>query len=97
MEEKVLNMEYNINGEKYIITATKVNEDEVVTPVTLQNTDDTNVEECDCPCCDCPCEECQLFKAEDVMIVNASQDIPDCLTIDEWLEIIDKYGIIILK
>ena len=31
------------------------------------------------------------------MIVNASQDIPDCLTIDEWLEIIDKYGIIILK
>lgn len=97
MEEKVLNMEYNINGEKYIITATKVNEDEVVTPATLQNTDNTNVEECDCPCCDCPCEDCQLFEAEDVMIVNASQDIPDCLTIDEWLEIIDKYGIIILK
>ena len=33
MEEKVLNMEYNINGEKYIITATKVNEDEVVIAV----------------------------------------------------------------
>lgn len=92
MEEKVLNMEYNINGEKYIITAVKVAEDEVVTPATLQNTDDTNVEECDCPC-----EDCQLFEAEDVMIVNASQDIPDCLTIDEWLEIIDRYGIIILK
>lgn len=97
MEEKVLNMEYNINGEKYIITATKVTEDEIVTPVPLQNTDDTDVEECDCPCCGCPCEDCQLFEAEDVMIVNANQDIPDCLTIDEWLEIIDKYGIIILK
>lgn len=88
MEEKMLNMEYVINGEKYLITATKVTDNEKnVTPITIDEIMDS---------IECEDDTEDNVECEDVMIINLD-DIPDCLTISDWLSIIDNYNVMILK
>lgn len=88
MEEKLLEMEYVINGEKYLITATKVSDNEEgVNPIVANEIMD-EVTSMD--------DEDDTLECEDVMIINCD-DIPDCLTISDWLGIIEKYNIMILK
>lgn len=81
MEEKVLEVTYIINGEKYLITAVKVNDDETQIP-----TEETVLEE--------------LVPEEDenpkYATVNIS-DIPDGMDIDTWLNIINEFGIVLVK
>lgn len=88
MEEKMLNMEYVINGEKYLITATKVTDNEEnINSVTIDDIID-DIELVD--------DNEDTPEYQDVMIINLD-DIPDCLTISDWLSIIDNYNVMILK
>lgn len=84
----MLNMEYVINGEKYLITATKVTDNEEnINSVTIDDIID-DIELVD--------DNEDTPEYQDVMIINLD-DIPDCLTISDWLSIIDNYNVMILK
>lgn len=93
MEENVFEMEYVINGEKYLITATKV-------------TNDTT-EPCDCKTTTWDKEyyesleketdlENPMFNEDESMTVSV-EDIPDGMDLNTWLSIIENYGIILTK
>ena len=81
MEEKLFEMEYVINGEKYLITATKVNE-EVKTSTTGGS-------------CKNPQNDSYEFN-NDALVFNVN-DIPDGMDVDTWLSIVDMYGIILTR
>ena len=86
MEEKIYEMEYTINGKKYLITATKVNED--------LETKATSV--CEGPCLN-PENEPETFEFNDDVLVFNVKDIPDGMDVETWLSIVDMYGIILMK
>jgi hypothetical protein len=87
MEEKVFEMEYVINGEKYLITATKVTED-------LESTATADV----CKECDTPYEKYEdSYEFTDNVITFKVKDIPDGMDIETWLSIVDKFGIVLTK
>lgn len=87
MEDNVFEMEYVINGEKYLITATKVNED-------VETTSTNEV----CTECASACEERKdTFEFIDDVILFNVEDIPEGMDIDTWLSIVDKYGIVLTK
>lgn len=87
MEEKVFEMKYVINGEKYLITATKVAED-------LETTATTDV----CEDCDIPCEKYEdTYEFTDDVLTFNVKDIPDGIDVATWLSIIENYGIILTK
>lgn len=87
MEENVLEMEYVINGEKYLITATKVTED-------LETTATADV----CEDCSTPCEKYEdTYEFTDDVITFSVKDIPDGMDIETWLSIVDKFGIVLTK
>lgn len=80
MEELNCEMEYYINGEKYLITVTKVVEDkEESTTNTLEVSEDTPPMESEEP------------------VEFSTENIPDGMDISTWLDIIDRYGIILTK
>lgn len=92
MEEVLYEMTYTINGDKYLITAKKIEE---------ENDVKTRI------CCD-DCEPIDLNVANededidtisfnnDVTVVSIS-DIPDGMSVDQFLDIVDKFGIVLLK
>lgn len=86
MEEKIYEMEYTINGEKYLITATKVNEDLETTATSV----------CEEPCLNTE-NEPETFEFNDDVLVFNVKDIPDGMDIETWLSIVDMYGIILTK
>lgn len=92
--ENLMEMEYVINGEKYLVTVTKVEEAPTETEL--------NCEECPCKdICDAGKEfptnediETIKFGEDDVPIVPISM-IPENMTIEQWLTIIRNYGVIL--
>lgn len=87
MEENLFEMEYVINGEKYLITATKVTED-------VETTATADV----CEECDTPCEKYEdNYEFTDDVITFKVKDIPDGMDIETWLSIVDKFGIVLTK
>lgn len=92
MEEVLYEMTYTINGDKYLITAKKINEESDVKT---------------CTCGD-DCEPIDLNVANededidtitfnnDVTVVSIS-DIPEGMSVDQFLDIVDKFGIVLLK
>lgn len=90
MEEIIYEMEYVINGEKYLITVTKVEnenvnntlEKEYKVPIT---TSSVAIDESMLPDND-----------ESIMVVNVS-DIPVGMDIDSWLSIVKEYGIVLMN
>lgn len=87
MEENLFEMEYVINGEKYLITVTKVTED-------VETTTTADV----CEECDTPCEKYEdSYEFTDDVITFNVKDIPDGMDVETWLSIVDKFGIILTK
>ena len=87
MEENVFEMEYVINGEKYLITATKVTED-------LETTATADV----CEDCGTPYEKYEdKYEFADDVLTFSVKDIPDGMDVNTWLSIVDMYGIILTK
>lgn len=92
--ENLMEMEYVINGEKYLVTVTKVEE--------APTEKELNCEECPCKdICDAGKEfptnediETIKFGEDDVTIVPLSM-IPEGMSIEEWLTIIKEYGVIL--
>ena len=91
--ENLMEMEYVINGEKYLVTVTKVEE--------------TNDE-----CTDCTYEVSEepidlsdmlpKFEVEDTdeteePLYFSVKDIPDGLSIDNWLTILKEFNVILTK
>ena len=93
--ENLMEMEYVINGEKYLVTVTKVEE--------APTEKELNCEECPCKdICDAGKEfpsnediETIKFEGANVTIVPLSM-IPDYMTIEQWLAIIKEYGVILV-
>lgn len=91
--ENLMEMKYVINGEEYLITVTKVEE--------------TNDE---CTTCTCDVEnepvdlsselpefeEIETVESDEPLVFSIS-DIPDGVCLTDWLEVIEKYGIILTK
>jgi hypothetical protein len=90
--ENLMEMEYVINGEKYLVTVTKVEE--------------TNDE-----CTNCTCEfeneavdlssllpefESETVETDGLTMISI-MDIPEPISLTDWLEIIKKYNIILTK
>lgn len=86
MEEKIYEMEYTINGEKYLIRATKVNEDLETTATGI----------CEEPCLN-PESEPKTFEFNDDVLVFNVKDIPDGMDVDTWLSIVYRFGIVLTK
>jgi hypothetical protein len=94
--ENLMEMEYVINGEKYLVTVTKVEE--------APTEKELNCEECPCKdVCDAGKEfptneniETIKFEGDNVTMVPISM-IPECISIEEWLLIIKEYGVILTK
>jgi hypothetical protein len=92
--ENLMEMEYVINGEKYLVTVTKVEE--------APTEKELNCEECPCKdICDAGKEfpsnegvETIKFREDGVTIVPLSM-IPENMTIEQWLTIIRNYGVIL--
>jgi hypothetical protein len=92
--ENLMEMEYVINGEKYLVTVTKVEE--------APTEKELNCEEC--PCKDV-CDAGKEFPTnEDIETINLEGDnvamipismIPEGMSIEEWLTIIKEYGVIL--
>lgn len=90
MEEVLYEMTYTINGDKYLITAKKINEENDVNtcicddePIDLKVADeDENTD--------------TITFNNDVTVVSIS-DIPDGMSVDQFLDIVDKFGIVLLK
>lgn len=93
MEENVFEMEYVINGEKYLITATKVTNDTVEHCDCKTNTwDKKYYEELE--------KEADLESSmvnEDEIMTFSVEDIPNGMDLDTWMSIIENYGIILTK
>jgi hypothetical protein len=93
--ENLMEMEYVINGEKYLVTVTKVEE--------APTEKELNCEECPCKdICDAGKEfpsnegvKTIKFGEDDVTIVPLSM-VPDYMTIEQWLAIIKGYGVILI-
>ena len=81
MEENVFEMEYVINGKKYLITATKVDE----------NVETTTTKDV----CEEKLDDSYEFN-NDALVFNVN-DIPDGMDVDTWLSIVDMYGIILTR
>lgn len=91
--ENLMEMKYVINGDKYLITVTKVEE--------------TNDE-----CTNCTCdvenepidlsselpefEEIETVESDKPLVFSIS-DIPEGVCLADWLEVVEKYGIILTK
>ena len=91
--ENLMEMKYVINGEEYLITVTKVEE--------------TNNE-----CTNCTCEfenepvdlsselpefeEIETVESDEPLVFSIS-DIPEGICLTDWLEVVEKYGIILTK
>lgn len=92
MEEVLYEMTYTINGDKYLITAKKINEendvktcinDDVCDPIDLNvANEDEDID--------------TITFNNDVTVVSIS-DIPDGMSVDQFLDIVDKFGIVLLK
>ena len=82
--ENLMEMEYVINGEKYIITATKVEE-----PIEANNTEMVEVE---LPAM----EETDFVEVESNGLVQVSLSLmPEGFELADWLDIIKNYGVIL--
>ena len=82
--ENLMEMEYVINGEKYIITATKVEE-----PIETNNTEMVEVE---LPVM----EETDFVEVEAGTLVQVSLGLmPEGFELIDWLDIIKNYGVIL--
>lgn len=82
--ENLMEMEYVINGEKYIITATKVEE-----PVEANNTEMVEVE---LPAM----KETDFVEVESDGLVQVSLSLmPEGFELIDWLDIIKNYGVIL--
>ena len=92
--ENLMEMEYVINGEKYLVTVTKV--EEAPTEKELN-------------CDECPCKEiCDAGKIkpnfEDFETIEVDGDnliqvpislVPKSMSLEEWIAIINEYGVIL--
>lgn len=92
--ENLMEMEYVINGEKYLVTVTKVEE--------APTEKELNCEECPCKdICDGEMTKPNLedFKTIEVDSENLIQVpislIPKSMDLEEWLTIIKEYGVIL--
>ena len=91
--ENLMEMEYVINGEKYLITVTKVEE---------TNDECTN---CTCNVVEEPVDlskelpEFDMLEVEedDEPLVFSVEDIPECICLADWLNIIKEYNIILTR
>ena len=82
--ENLMEMEYVINGEKYIITATKVEE-----PIEANNTEMVKAE---LPAM----EETDFVEVESDGLVQVSLSLmPKGFELIDWLDIIKNYGVIL--
>ena len=91
--ENLMEMEYVINGEKYLVTVTKVEE---------TNDDCTN---CTCDVENAPIDMSQVLpefndieiaKNEETLVFSVS-DIPIGIDVETWLNIIEKYNVVLTK
>lgn len=92
--ENLMEMEYVINGEKYLVTVTKVVED--------STEKELNCEEC--PCKDICDGEMTKPSFEDFKTIEVDGDdliqvpvnlVPKGMNLEEWLTIINEYGVIL--
>lgn len=82
--ENLMEMEYVINGEKYLITATKVEDP--------SETDNTEMVEVEVP----SMEECDFVEVDSDRLVQISVSLmPTGFDLSDWLDIIKNYGIIL--
>lgn len=82
--ENLMEMEYVINGEKYIITATKVEEP--------KEADNTEMVEVELPAM----EETDFVEVESDGLVQVSLGLmPEGFELIAWLEVIKNYGVIL--
>lgn len=82
--ENLMEMEYVINGEKYIITATKVED--------LKEADNTEKVEVELPAM----EETDFVEVESDGLVQVSLNlVPEGFELIDWLDIIKNYGVIL--
>ena len=82
--ENLMEMEYVINGEKYLITATKVEE-----PTEANNTEMVEV---DIPAM----ENLEYVEVENNGLVQLPLSmVPECMDLTSWLDVIKNYGIIL--
>lgn len=92
--ENLMEMEYVINGEKYLVTVTKVEE--------APTEKELNCEECPCKeVCDAGktkpnFEDFETIEVDGDNVVQVSLSlVPKSMSLDEWLTIINEYGIIL--
>ena len=92
--ENLMEMEYVINGEKYLVTVTKVEE--------KTKKKELNCEEC--PCKDICDGEMTKPSFEDFKTIEVGGDnlvqvpidlVPEGMDLAEWLSIINEYGVIL--
>ena len=82
--ENLMEMEYVINGEKYIITATKVED--------FKEADNTEMVEAELP----TMEETDFVEVESDGLVQVSLSLmPEDFELIDWLDIIKNYGVIL--
>ena len=82
--ENLMEMEYVINGEKYLITATKVEE--------LKEADNTEMVEAEFPAM----EEADFVEVDNDGLVQLSLRLmPQGFELIDWLDIIKNYGVIL--
>lgn len=92
--ENLMEMEHVINGEKYLITVTKVEE--------APTEKELNCEECPCKdICDAGKEfptnediKTIKFEGDNVTMIPISM-IPEGMSIEDWLTIIKEYDVIL--
>lgn len=90
MEEVLYEMTYTINGDKYLITAKKINEEnDVKTCINDDEPIDLNVANED--------EDIDTITFNNDVTVVSISDIPDGMSVDQFLDIVDKFGIVLLK
>lgn len=87
MEDYVFEMEYTINGEKYLITARKVEDN--TTKTELLNEMPMTTEEC--------VDLSKEIAVEDDVEFISIDSIPEGMDITTWLDIIERYGIVLTK
>ena len=85
--------EYTIDGEKYIITATKVDSDE---PKTAINDEDTPKYDEYFNLCDDFDVEPPVYPHKPCIMVSVN-DIPEGITLDLWVALVLERGIILTK
>ena len=92
--ENLMEMEYVINGEKYLVTITKVEE--------APTEKELNCEECPCKeVCDAGktkpnFEDFEAIEVDGDNVVQLSLSlVPKSMGLEEWLTVINEYGIIL--